>query len=396
MDDVVIAGGGPAGALAACLLARRGARVTLIDRARFPRAKLCGDTLNPGAMALLARHFDVESLRVQGRPLDGMILTGPGGARVAGAYARGTQGLAITRDVFDAWLIAQAARAGAAVVEDTAVVGPLPGAGPGSVGGVSTRHRSGRHGSVAARLTLGADGRRSRLAQAMALSRVAPRPRRWAIGAYFEGVDGLTHMGEMHVREGHYLGVAPTPDGRANACLVREFVPGQAPWRAPESMLRDALDADTVLAPRFRHARIATRVQVLGPLAVDVTRPACPGLWLLGDAAGFVDPMTGDGIHLALKGAEVAAAMAAMVLDGRQDGARAADAYAAALGRCVGPKRRFNRALRAVVGSTRAVGVAARLASVAPAAFALVIRHAGDCGDAGRREAGPRVAEVRA
>jgi flavin-dependent dehydrogenase len=366
MDDVVIAGGGPAGALAACLLARRGARVTLVERARFPRAKLCGDTLNPGAMALLARHFDIQPLRARGRPLDGMILTGPHGVRVTGAYGHGARGLAITRDVLDAWLIEQAARAGAIVVDDTTVVGPLPGARSRTVGGVVTRHRSGRTRTIPAGLTLGADGRRSRLAQAVGLSRAARRPRRWAIGAYFEDVEGLTSMGEMHVRVGHYLGVAPSPDGRANACLVREFVLGRGSWPSPGSMLRTALDTDAALAPRFRRAPMVTSAQVLGPLAVDTARPACPGLWLVGDAAGFVDPMTGDGIHLALKGAEVAAATAGALLDGELDASHAHTAYARALGRRLGSKRQFNRVLRGLVGSPRTVAAAARLATVWP------------------------------
>ena len=62
MDDVAIAGAGPAGALAAIILAKAGMRVRLFDRARFPRHKLCGDTLNPGALGVLQRHVDVSSL----------------------------------------------------------------------------------------------------------------------------------------------------------------------------------------------------------------------------------------------------------------------------------------------------------------------------------------------
>ena len=71
MLDVLIAGAGPAGAMAATVLARAGVRVLVLDRARFPRDKLCGDTLNPGALAILSR---VGSLR----------LSPPGGCRSTG------------------------------------------------------------------------------------------------------------------------------------------------------------------------------------------------------------------------------------------------------------------------------------------------------------------------
>ncbi|MEO5738990.1 MAG: FAD-dependent monooxygenase, partial [Vicinamibacterales bacterium] len=99
MDDVAIAGAGPAGALAASILARAGLRVRVFDRARFPRHKLCGDTLNPGALAVLRRHEDVSALIAQSDPIDGMLLTGPGGVRVRGAYGEGIAGRSVTRKV---------------------------------------------------------------------------------------------------------------------------------------------------------------------------------------------------------------------------------------------------------------------------------------------------------
>jgi flavin-dependent dehydrogenase len=117
---------------------------------------------------------------------------------------------------------------------------------------------------------------------------------------------------------------------------------------------------------------------VLGPLAIDTHTPGCPGLLLLGDAAGFIDPMTGDGIRLALASAEIAAAVTLDVLDRRQPLATAHHAYARALGARVGRKRAFNRAMRRLVSSPRAVSLAARAAAVWPGALRAAIRYAGD------------------
>jgi menaquinone-9 beta-reductase len=376
-DDVVIAGAGPAGALSACLLARRGARVTLVDRSRFPRVKLCGDTLNPGALALLARHFDLGPLRRQGCAIDGMLLTGPGEVCVRGEYGAGVQGLGITRDRLDAWMLEQAVAAGATFVDETAVTGPEREA-DGTVRGVRARLGSGITTGFTARITLGADGRRSRLGQACGLTRTPTHPRRWAIGAYFDEVDGLSTLGEMHIRNGHYLGVAPTRNGWANACLVQPHGTDRGAWRDPGTMLMSRLQGDPVLGPRFRRARLATPPIVLGPLAVDTPEPGCPGLLLVGDASGFIDPMTGDGIHLALQSAELAVSVAGDVLDGSLATSDAYHVFAGQVHRRLGRKRSFNRSLRALVGSPNAVRASAFGARVWPAAFHAAIRYAGD------------------
>ena len=105
MDDVIVVGGGPAGALAALILSRAGARVQIFDRARFPRPKLCGDTLNPGAMRVLAEHMPTDTLIEQSLPLDGMLLTGPKGVQVRGHYGRGLFGRSIARRALDAMLV---------------------------------------------------------------------------------------------------------------------------------------------------------------------------------------------------------------------------------------------------------------------------------------------------
>src|SRR5205085_3451134 len=77
--DVIVCGAGPAGAVAATVVARGGARVLLLDRARFPREKLCGDTINPGTVALLRRLRLDAALDAPAIPVDGMVVSGEHG-----------------------------------------------------------------------------------------------------------------------------------------------------------------------------------------------------------------------------------------------------------------------------------------------------------------------------
>src|SRR4029453_8314375 len=125
MYDVVIAGAGPAGSVAATVLARAGARVALIDRARFPRHKLCGDTLNPGVLTTLRRLKLASIAEACGLPIAGMILTGEDGATVEGRYPDGLVARAIKRSDFDWALVREAEAAGANVLDDTVVIEPI-------------------------------------------------------------------------------------------------------------------------------------------------------------------------------------------------------------------------------------------------------------------------------
>ena len=386
MDDVVIAGAGPAGSLAAIILAKAGLRVRLFDRARFPRHKLCGDTLNPGALSVLQRHVDVSSLVEQSDPIEGMLLTGPGGVRVRAKYGRGLAGRAVTREVLDQWLVSRAIAAGASIEENVLVKDVS--LADGRIAGV----RLGRAAAVThpARMVIAADGRRSTLAIGRGLSQQPRRPRRWAVGSYFADVDGLTTLGEMHVRRGHYIGVAPVPGGLTNACLVVPHRPSRRrfgetgsrddlPLARPAEALDHYLKNDPELRERFARARAVAPPSVLGPMAVDAQAAGEPGLLLAGDAAGFIDPMTGDGLHFALAGAELAAAVALEVVTGRTSIDRAHLDLAAKRKRAFTAKWRFNRALRLLVASPRGVTGAAVAATVAPAIFAGIIRYAGDC-----------------
>jgi flavin-dependent dehydrogenase len=384
--DVLVVGAGPAGSIAALILARAGVRVRLIDRAQFPRPKLCGDTLNPGALALLGRLGISSGIRARSLPVTGMIVTGPGGARVVGSYDAGILGAAITRHDLDMLLLEEAVSAGATLDEGVMVRAPVVGADGSRIVGVRAT-ASGKEYDLRAQVVIGADGRHSRLAFSLGLARYG-HPRRWAFGAYFSDVDGLTSHGEMHIRADAYVGVAPVPGGLTNVCVVREIAgpTSRAGSYIGDDAIERAVTADGMLRGRFARARRVGPVTALGPLAVEAAAAGRPGLLLAGDAAGFIDPMTGDGLRFAVRGAELAAAAALSELEtGRPMHRR----LAAERRREFAGKWRMNRALRALVASPRAVDLAAALASHWHAPIRTLISFAGDVNIA-RSELGTR------
>ena len=390
MLDVLIVGAGPAGTVAATVLARKGARVRLIDRARFPRDKLCGDTVNPGTLALLRRLDLAGPLETRGLAIDGMIVTGVDDVAVQSRYPDGLQGRSLLRRELDWSLLQQATAAGAefepcttvrrAVLEDEM--------GQRRVSGVIVDPDR----TIRARVVLAADGRHSTLGFGLGLARHPDRPRRWAIGGYFENVTGLSTFGEMHVRRGAYIGVAPVPGGLVNVCLVKSWDAGReaaasaanntATFRDPQALLVRALARDRLLRGRFAAARLVMPAVVLGPLAVDVRYHAIEGLLQAGDAAGFIDPMTGDGLRFAVQGGELAAHAALEALDRGWAGVHAR--LAAARRREFSIKWQFNRMLRTLVSSPAALRTGEAIASVAPSALRAIVRRAGDCDLGGR------------
>jgi flavin-dependent dehydrogenase len=394
MLDVLIVGAGPAGAVAGLVLARAGARVRLVDRAAFPRDKLCGDTVNPGTLARLRRLGVASDIEARGLPVAGMRVTGDHGVVVEGRYPEGLTGRAMVRRDLDSNLLERAIAAGcefmpvvaarAAVVDQVRSVSMVTGV---RLGSGRTAHE------LRARVIIAADGRRSTLAFGLGLARHPNRPRRWAIGAYVETPSPLRPgsvptpsplrptcvpvFGEMHIRRGGYTGVAPLSGGITNICVVKPSGPADRDLYDAAAFLFRELAADPMLRDRFADARLVAPPVVLGPLAVDVSPEQLDGLLLAGDAAGFLDPMTGDGLRFAVEGGELAAAAA---LDALQDGWRGVHArLAARRRRAFATKHSFNRVLRGLVASPRAVGAATLAARLAPAALRATIRCAGDC-----------------
>ena len=304
-----MAGSGPAGSACAALLAAKGFSVLAVDRAAFPRDKPCAEYMSPEAVRILDHLGIVEPLERAGAvPLEGMKVTGVEGASAHGVFARArprpfrATGLSVSRRILDHTLVDLARTAGARVAERTSVEELLYEGG--AITGAVVRDGEGRRDSVRARLTIGADGLRSVVARRMG-RRTHRRPRRIAFVAHVAGVRNIGSSAELHFGRHGYAGLNRIGADTVNVALV---VPSDraagAGGRAQEFFLQ-GLDGFPGVGERVRAGEIVRPVLVTGPFAAWSGRVVAPGGLLVGDAADFYDPVTGDGILSALRGAEL-------------------------------------------------------------------------------------------
>ena len=324
--DAVVVGAGPAGAGVALDLARGGASVLLLDRARFPRDKPCSESLSPAATPLLER-LDASLVpaieRAAPGRLFGMRVVAPDGrsaegrfATLSGAASTRPYGFALPRTVLDTLLVEAAARAGA-VVEEGVLADELM-YDQGAVGGVVARRTGGtQRQRLRARVVVGADGLGSVVARRLGLRRCSG-PERVAFAAHFSAVAQVGDVGEMHIGRTGYVGLGPIGSGVTTTALVLPLAAARrhAHELRTGNALARALEWFPGLRGRFAGARVVRDVLVTGPFAQWSRRSVAPGggALLVGDAADFFDPFTGQGLYSALRGAEMAAAAIAAAL----------------------------------------------------------------------------------
>jgi geranylgeranyl reductase family protein len=275
--DVVIVGAAPAGSLAAIVLARAGHRVALLDRASFPRKKVCGNCINPGAWDIWRKlgltnafaalpHQEIAGfdIHVEGRQLYQHEFT---------ERHRGPR--AVARDVLDDWLRREAEAAGTEFFPETAVSGIDPASGT-----VQTSR-----GEFTGKLIFGADGRNSLVARQSGLM---PPPRRCHRVAWQTSIPAPANLDDhthMHIFEEGYFGYCRTSPTHAVISMVLDSRRTQDPL---------------LLVRRFLPHLGEQEWLRMNPITRAPARTGRDRVWLLGDAARVVEPFTGEGIVFAL------------------------------------------------------------------------------------------------
>ncbi len=381
--DVIVVGAGPAGAATAILLAERGLGVLVLDRGTLPRPKICGEYLSPEATRILDRLGVLKAIDTGGSaPLGGMRITAPDGTVVSGTYRpigpwrpyRG-HALGVSRAVLDGVLVDRLRALPVDLREQVRVTDVVRDGN--RVAGVEAVEAGGRVQVFRAPLVVGADGRASAVAHRLGCRR-PHRLRRMALVTYVRGLADCRDMGEIFVDPPDYAILNPLAPDRVNMSLVVPLAHGAAWSGRLEDFFAARVRQLPHLARRVAGAERITAVQAMGPLAHRVTSPREGGVLLVGDAAGFYDPFTGEGVFAALRGAELAAETAAEAFRTGDWSAATLGAYTRARRAAFAGKEQFTRALQMIVRRRRLANVTARLLARRPAFLDLVLGVVGD------------------
>ena len=332
--DAIVIGGGLAGCSVALQLARRNHDVLLLEKSTYPRHKLCGEFLSPEAQTSLQGLDVLDAVCAAGATaIDHAHLTGPGGT--TSGHALPGSALGLSRYRLDELLYRQSQAVGVEGRTGTRVT---------AVDGSLDRGFSVQAGgeSLEGRLVIGAYGRRGVLDRTLDRPFLQEQSPYVAFKAHYAGApDALPTAIELHAAPGGYCGVGPVENDRANVCWIGRTDALKDAGGTPAAMLDRLCQNNTALGERMHGlSRVSDRFEAVSQVPLMPKTRFANDVCMVGDAAGMIAPLCGDGMAMALDAADLLAPLASDWLTGR----RSDEAFRTAYRRQW--RRRFGRRMR--------------------------------------------------
>lgn len=307
--DVVVIGGGPAGCAMALDLNRRGYSVALCDQAKFPRDKVCGEFISPGADPILSELGVLDAIEaLMPKRLKGVAISsyeseelGIEYPAVAETGLRPTS-LSVPRYRLDELFLRQVQKSGVKVFEQHKVTGFL--FAEGCVAGVEGWDETKTSFSINCKLVVDAGGRNAVSLRKFGLKREPRGSTKLAFSAHWQGVCLPDDYCYMHVSHPGYTGISAVGNGCSNVVLVVDS--SAIGDENPEPFYHRILKKNVRRFEMLSKGERVEPVRSVESLAFAVKPVPCGGLVLIGDATGFIDPFTGEGIYLSLRSAQLA------------------------------------------------------------------------------------------
>lgn len=288
--DALIIGAGPAGTSCAMALATQGRRVVLVDRSVFPRSKTCGGFIAPESRKLLESMGVWDELLAQGAQLvNKAVLASADGTAVIIPVHDGPA-LGVSRDLLDKVLLARAKALGVEVLEGAQLRQVI---GDGNEFELEIDHFSrNTTRSLKVKDLITASGHPATAPGAAGVQ--------MGIGALYEDIPQLRGQVSLVCCRGGHVGINPFEQGKVNVCYVVEAglfrAQGSDPQRVIDAWMRENIALQQLLGTA---RRISPWKAVCVPARKTVVLIK-DGIWRVGDAAGFIDPVTGGGMSVAL------------------------------------------------------------------------------------------------
>ncbi|MBI4021112.1 MAG: geranylgeranyl reductase family protein [Candidatus Aenigmarchaeota archaeon] len=320
--DAIIVGGGPAGSIAAMYLKRAGKKVLLVDKAKFPRDKVCGDAQGR-KLATVMKDLGIydDYRKLPGHPIFGLRLSSPNGVQIDMDLidrATGTPGYIVRRMDLDHFLFSKAKKFGVQTLERTAVEEVLF-SPEGSITGLQCRHLDTKQETtLTATVYLAADGADSVFAKKLGIKN-PPEHFIVALRAYYKNVEGMGDLIEIHLLKKilpGYFWIFPLPNKEANVGIGMVIKDKNDKNINLVDELKAAIASNPLFTERFKGAELVGGIKAWNLPVASYRRPCTgPNYLLLGDAASLIDPLSGEGVGTAAISAKHAAATALQAME---------------------------------------------------------------------------------